>query len=149
LKASLIEERKVVEVEEFRKVPNDIWDKEMTPEEKYFHLYLLTNPSTTKIGIYPITKRQIAFDLDCPLETVHSLMERFIHYYKLIRYNPETRELAIKDWGKNNFEKEWTHEMSDIYEELRDVIDRSLIQYISESYQEEEMCSLFSELKGI
>ncbi|WP_251551425.1 hypothetical protein [Neobacillus muris] len=74
----------------------------MTPEDKYFYLYLLTNPHTTQIGIYKITKKQIAFDMGYSIETVHSLMDRFITHHKLIRYNPETGELAIKNWRKYN-----------------------------------------------
>ena len=41
----------------FRKVHTEFWTdpkvlEEMTPEDKYFMLYLLTNPNTTQIGIY-------------------------------------------------------------------------------------------------
>jgi hypothetical protein len=85
----------------FRMVRTDFWknpivSEEMTPEDKFFYLYLLTNPHTTQIGIYKITKKQMAFDLGYSIESVHSLMERFINHHKLIRYNPETRELAIR-----------------------------------------------------
>ena len=79
---------------------NPIVSEEMTPEDKYFYLYLLTNPNTTQIGIYQITKKQMAFDLGYSIESVQSLLERFIRHHKLIRYNPETRELAIKNWEK-------------------------------------------------
>jgi hypothetical protein len=63
-------------------------------------LYLLTNPETAQIGIYKITKKQIAFDLVYSIESVHALMERFTQHHKLIRYNSETREHAIKNWAK-------------------------------------------------
>jgi len=71
--------------------------EEMTPEDKYSYLYLLANPQTTQIGIYRLTKKQMAFDLGYSIESVHSLMDRFTLHYKVIRYNPETRELAIKN----------------------------------------------------
>ncbi len=45
------------------------------PEDKYFYLYLLTNPDTTQIGIYNITKKQMAFDFRYSIESVHSLMD--------------------------------------------------------------------------
>jgi hypothetical protein len=32
-------------------------------------------------------------------------MERFTLHHKLICYNPETRELAIKYWGKESLSK--------------------------------------------
>lgn len=47
----------------FRMVHTEFWDdpkvvEEMTPEDKYFFLYLLTNSNTTQIGIYQITKNK-------------------------------------------------------------------------------------------
>ncbi|EKN69951.1 DnaD domain-containing protein [Neobacillus bataviensis LMG 21833] len=52
----------------YRMVRTDFWknpvvSEEMTPEDKYFYLYLLTNPHTTQIGIYKIAKKQMAFNL--------------------------------------------------------------------------------------
>ncbi|MFJ7728521.1 DnaD domain-containing protein [Neobacillus sp. NPDC097160] len=135
-------------MEKFRKVRIDFWknpivSEEMSPEDKYFYLYLLTNPNTTQIGIYQITKKQMAYDLGYSIESVHSLMDRFLNHHKLIRYNPETRELAIKNWGKDNLDKGGKPMMDCIYSELKDVEDSSLIQYISESIQRQEIRSLY------
>ncbi|MEH7504097.1 DnaD domain protein [Neobacillus drentensis] len=132
----------------YRMVRTDFWknpkvSEEMTPEDKYFYLYLLTNPQTTQIGIYKITKKQMAFDLGYSIESVHSLMERFINHHKLIRYNPETRELAIKNWGKDNLQKGGKPVMDCIYSELKDVEDTSLIQYVAEGIQKQEIRSLY------
>ncbi|MEH7098210.1 DnaD domain-containing protein [Neobacillus vireti] len=132
----------------YRMVRTDFWKnpivlEEMTPEDKFFYLYLLTNPNTTQIGIYKITKKQIAFDLGYSIEGVHSLMERFITHHKLIRYNPETRELAIKNWGKNNLHKAGRPVMDCIYSELKEVEDTSLIHYVSVRIQKQEIRSLY------
>jgi DnaD/phage-associated family protein len=132
----------------FRMVRVDFWRnpvvlEEMSPEDKYFYLYLLTNPNTTQIGIYQITKKQMAFDLGYSIESVHALMERFIHHHKVIRYNPETRELAIKNWGKYNLQKGGKPIIDCIYSELKEVEDTSLIQYVSESIQKGEICSVY------
>ncbi|MCM3568106.1 DnaD domain protein [Neobacillus mesonae] len=132
----------------FRMVRTEFWKnpmvlEEMTPEDKYFYLYLLTNPNTTQIGIYQITKKQMAFDLGYSIESVQSLMERFIEHHKLIRYNTETRELAIKNWGKDNLYKGGKPVMDCIRSELKDVEDHSLIQYVSESIQRQEFRSLY------
>ncbi|MFB7304822.1 DnaD domain-containing protein [Heyndrickxia sporothermodurans] len=117
--------------------------EEMTPEDKYFYLYLLTNPHTTQIGIYRITKKQMAFDLGYSIESVQSLMERFEKHHQLIRYNPETRELAIKDWGKENLQKGGKPVMDCIVSELKEVVDPSLIQYVSESIHKQEIRELY------
>ncbi|WP_251033586.1 DnaD domain protein [Bacillus sp. ISL-75] len=135
----------------FRLVRTDFWknpmvSEEMTPEDKFFCLYLLTNPQTTQIGIYKITKKQMAFDLGYSIESVHSLMERFIVHHKLIRYNPETRELAIQNWGKYNLDKGGKPFMDCISSELKDVEDLSLIQYVSKAIQKQEIRSLFESL---
>ncbi|WP_299092254.1 DnaD domain protein [uncultured Metabacillus sp.] len=132
----------------YRMVRTDFWKnpivlEEMIPEDKYFYLYLLTNPHTTQIGIYRITKKQMAFDLGYSIESVHSLMERFIRHHKLIRYNPETRELAIKNWGKDNLHKGGKPVMDCIFFELNEVEDASLIRYVSEGIQKEEIRSLY------
>ena len=46
----------------FRQIQTSFWSdtyiqEEMTAEDKYFYLYLMTNEFTTQIGIYPITKK--------------------------------------------------------------------------------------------
>ncbi|MFB6466818.1 DnaD domain protein [Cytobacillus sp. Hz8] len=122
---------------------NPIVSEEMTPEDKYFYLYLLTNPQTTQIGIYRITKKQMAFDLGYSIESVASLMERFTRQHKLIRYNPQTRELAIKNWGKDNLHKGGKPVMDCILSELKEVEDHSLIQYVSESIDKRDISSLY------
>jgi DnaD/phage-associated family protein len=122
---------------------NPILSEAMTPEDKYFYLYLLTNPYTTQIGIYKITKRQMAFDLGYSIESVHSLMERFIQHHKLIRYNPETRELAIKNWGKDNLHKGGKPIIDCILSELKEVEDLSLIQFVAESILKQEIHDLY------
>lgn len=132
----------------YRMVRTEFWKnpivmEEMTPEDKYFYLYLLTNPQTTQIGIYRITKKQMAFDLGYSIESVYSLMDRFTLHHKLIRYNPETRELAIKNWGKDNLDKGGKPVMDCIISELKDVEDQSLIRYVSESIHKQEIRSLY------
>ena len=132
----------------YRMVRTEFWMntmdfEEMTWEEMYFQLYLLTNPHTTQIGIYKITKRQIAFEMRISIDKVHSLLERFIHQYKLISYNSETTEVAIKYWGKYNLHKGGKPIMDCIYSELKEVIDTSLISYVSESIPKEEIRRLY------
>ena len=62
----------------FRMVHTEFWNdprvvEEMTPEDKYFFLYLLTNANTTQIGIYQITKKQMAFDTGHSIESINAL----------------------------------------------------------------------------
>ena len=85
----------------------------------------------------------MAFDLNYSIDTVHLLMKRFIEHYKLIRYNPEMRELGIKNWGKHNLYNDFKPVLDCIFSELKDVEDPSLIQYVSESIQKHGIRSLY------
>lgn len=132
----------------FRMIHIDFWKnpivlEEMSPEDKLFYLYLLTNANTTQIGIYKITKKQMSFDLGFSMESVQIVMDRFIHHHKVIRYNPETRELAIRNWGKDNLYKAGKPVMDCITSELKEVEDTSLIQYVLEPIQKQEIRSLY------
>ena len=91
----------------FRQIQTSFWSntyiqEEMTSEDKYFYLYLMTNECTTQIGIYPITKKQMAFDLGYSIESVSALLQRFETYHKLIKYDVDSRELILLKWAENN-----------------------------------------------
>ncbi|HZH59039.1 MAG TPA: DnaD domain protein [Metabacillus sp.] len=132
----------------YRIMRTDFWRnpiilEEMSQEDKLFYVYLLSNSNTTQIGIYRITTKEIAFELGSSIERVDTLMERFINHYQLIRYNSETRELAIKNWGKYNLQKGGKPVIDCIKSELSDVEDASLIPYVSEAIKKEEIRRLF------
>jgi DnaD/phage-associated family protein len=134
-------------------VTTDFWKspivlEEMTPEDKIFYLFLLTNPETTQTGIYKITKKELAFYLGYSIETIHTLMERFTKQHKLIRYNPETREIAIKNWGKFNLHRGGKPIMDCLFSESREVEDTSLIRYVSERIPKQEIRSLYESFCG-
>lgn len=119
----------------FRQVYVEFWQdpkvlEELTPEDKYFYLYLLTNPNTTQIGVYRITKKRMAFDMGYSPESVSSLLDRFQHHHKLVVYNSETREIAIIKWGKYNLKKAGKPMMDCIEKELKQIEDKTLLELI-------------------
>ena len=116
---------------EFWKDPKVL--EELTPEDKLFFIYLLTNPNTTQIGVYKITKKQIAFELGFSIESVNVLMDRFINNYGLIKYNNDTREICLKNWGKYNLNKLGKPMLDCVRSELKNVDDKSLLDFIKPS----------------
>lgn len=74
-----------------------------SPEDKYFYLYLLTNPHTNLCGCYEITLKQMAIELGYSLDAVSILLERFENKYNLIKFSKETNELLILNWHKYNW----------------------------------------------
>ncbi|WP_106494928.1 hypothetical protein [Lentibacillus sp. Marseille-P4043] len=132
----------------FRMVHTEFWDdpkvvEEMTPEDKLFFLYLLTNSNTTQIGIYQITKKQMAFDIGYSIESINSLLDRFINYHGLVIYNTETREIAIKNWGRYNFNRGGKPILDCVRSELKLVKDESLIPFVGDRIERREIKELY------
>jgi len=128
----------------FRKVHVTFWRDEfvesLTPEQKFFYLYLLTNDRTTQCGIYEITIKQMCYDTGYNDDTIKKLIEYFVGTGK-VRYSGETKEIALKNWVKYN-DSNSPKVKACIDNELKKVKNRVLIQYIysmdTHSQEEEE-----------
>ncbi|MGE7114743.1 DnaD domain protein [Lysinibacillus sp. NPDC047702] len=90
----------------YRNVHTTFWEDgfvlDLTPEEKYFYLYLMTNSNTTQCGIYELPYRVIEMHTGYNRETVQKLLQRFVEYGK-ITYNESTKEIMLNNWAKYNF----------------------------------------------
>ena len=73
----------------------------LTPEEKYFYIYLMTNSKTKQCGCYELPKRIMMFETGYNEETIDKLLKRFIDYKK-VRYDHNTSELLLINWLKYN-----------------------------------------------
>jgi hypothetical protein len=130
----------------YRQIQTSFWQDDfvlnLTPEEKYFYLYLLTNSKTRQCGIYQLPMPIIIVETGYNQETVEKLMRRFIDYGKII-YSPKTREIGIVNWPKYN-PMESPKTKACVTKELKEVKDRFLIdqiypmQGVSQKEQEEE-----------
>ncbi|WP_433748258.1 DnaD domain-containing protein [Paenibacillus amylolyticus] len=89
----------------YRQIQVSFWQDpfviSLTPEEKYFYLYLMTNSKTTQCGIYELPKRIVEFETGYHRETVDKLLERFVQYGKVL-YNDHTQEIMLVNWLKYN-----------------------------------------------
>ena len=104
-----------------------------SPEDKLFFLYLMTNPHTTQLGIYQISRKVMAFELGYSLEAVSVLIERFENRYKLIKYSAETSEIAIRNYLKHSIVKGGKPVEDLLAKEIKSVKDLGLLKYIHDS----------------
>lgn len=76
---------------------------EFTPEDKYFYLYLLTNPHTNTCGCYELSIKQMSVETGYSKDTIERLIERFALVHDIIRYSNETKEMLVINWYKYNW----------------------------------------------
>lgn len=76
---------------------------DFTPDDRYFYLYLLTNPHTNLCGCYEVSVKQMSNELGYDVKKVSKLLARFSSVHNLIRYNYSEKELLIFHWFKYNW----------------------------------------------
>lgn len=109
---------------------------DFTPEDKYFMLYLLTNPFTSQLGIYEISIKQAAFQLGYSVDAVKSLIDRFENKYGVIVFSKETNEIAIKNFLRHSIIKGGAPVRDCLIKEMKSVKKKDLI------------ATVFSHIKG-
>ena len=104
--------------------------EEFTPEDKYFMLYLLTNPQTTQLGIYEISMKRTAYELGYSVDAVRALVERFENVHGIVIFSKETNEIAIKNFLRHSVIKGGKPVEDCINSEIAKVKDRRLISKV-------------------
>lgn len=125
-----------------RIISTDFWtdDKVMdifSPEDKLFFLYLMTNPHTTQLGIYHINKKMMAFEIGYSLESIGILIDRF-EEYGLIKYSPETSEVAIKNYLRHSIVKGGKPVEDLLRREIAQVKDKTLLKYVYDNLSQDD-----------
>ena len=92
----------------YRSVQMTFWTdtkvlEDFTPEDKYFYLYLLTNPHTNLCGCYEINTKQISMETGYKEDTVKKLIKRLEEKHRVIAYDTNTKEMIIFNWHKFNW----------------------------------------------
>lgn len=78
---------------------------DFTPEDKYFYLYLMTNPHTNLAGCYEVSIKQVSDETGYTKEVINNLLERLESVHEVIRYSKITKEVLILNWSKFNWTK--------------------------------------------
>ena len=103
---------------------------EFSPEDKYFMLYLLSNPFSTQLGIYEMPIKQAAFQLGYSVDSVNALLERFEKNYGIIKYSKGTQEVAIKNFLRHSIIKGGAPVRDCLVKELKKVKNKDLIVWV-------------------
>lgn len=103
---------------------------DFSPEDRYFYLYLLTNPFSTQLGIYEVSIKQAAFQLGYSIDSVKVLLDRFQNKYDLIIYDAETNEVAIKNYLKHAIVKGGAPVRDCLIREIKKVKNKELVDEV-------------------
>lgn len=76
---------------------------DFTPEDKYFYLYLLTNPHTNISGCYELSIRQMSIETGYSKDSVMKLLERMEKVHSVIQYSNQYKEVLIFNWSLYNW----------------------------------------------
>lgn len=92
----------------YRNVSMSFWndskvEEEFTPEDKYFYLYLLTNPQTNICGCYRISYATMVKDTGYSKDTIIRLIKRFDTIHKVIKFDEVNKEMLLLNWHKYNW----------------------------------------------
>lgn len=102
-----------------------------TPEEKYFWLYLLTNPHTRQLGIYELNEKQAAFELGYTEEKTKALFTKFENSYQMIKTSGY--EIAIKNYLKHSVIKGGKPVEDCLKKDISEVRDKNLLLFVYKS----------------
>lgn len=103
---------------------------EFSPEDKYFMLYLLTNPFSKQLGIYEISIKQAAFQMGYSVDAFKVLLDRFENKYNMILFSKETNEIAIINFLRHSVMKGGKPVEDCIRKEMSLVKNKSLIDFV-------------------
>ena len=76
---------------------------DFTPEDKFFYLYLITNPHTNLCGCYEVSLKQMANETGYNEDTIKRLIERFSAIHNIIKYSSNTKEVLLLNWYRYNW----------------------------------------------
>lgn len=130
----------------YRNIQTSFWEDakivdDFTPEDKYFYLYLFTNPHTNLAGCYEVSVKQMANETGYGKETIEKLIDRFSKEHNVIRYSKETKEILLLNWHKYN----WTTSekiINAIQREIDSIKDINFQNFLTEILCGNDMVSI-------
>ena len=105
-----------------------------TPEDRYFYLYLLTNPHTNLCGCYELSLRQVSNETGYKEDVIKRLIKRMQEEHKVIVYDSETKEILLINWNRFN----WTNSekfRKPLWKEIERVKKPEFKSYLSDLFK--------------
>lgn len=112
---------------------NKILD-EFTPEDKYFYLYLFTNPQTNLCGCYELSFASTVSQTGYNKDTILRLLERFENVHEVLKYSKRTKEVLLLNWHKYNWQG--GKQVPCIAKEIEKIKDKSLREIMVKLFEE-------------
>lgn len=95
-------------MEVFTRIERSYWQDEfileLTPEQKFFYLYLMSNSKVNTLGAYVFPLTMSTVELGYNKETVLKLLDHFAQVGKII-WDESTKEVFLLNWPKRNWNK--------------------------------------------
>ena len=117
----------------YRQVHISFWQdpyiEDLSPKEKYFYLYLMTNSRTKQCGCYEISMKLIKYETGLTQQEIDSYIEK-LSTGKKIGYDKQNQEFLLLNWLKHNSFKS-PKVLACIEKELEFVKTQSFIDYIN------------------
>jgi len=115
----------------YRRVHVSFWQDpfilNLTSEEKYFYLYLMTNSKTALCGCYELPKIIMAMETGLDPKDIESLTQKFIKLTR-IWYSDLTQEILLLNWHKYN-DSESDKYLKCLEKEIEEIKDDKFSQY--------------------
>lgn len=114
---------------------------EFTPEDRYFYLYLMTNPHTNLAGCYEISLKQISDETGYSKDTVLKLIDRMQKVHEVICYSEATKEVLIVNWSEYN----WTKSekiRTPLYNEIQGIKNDDFRLFLTDVYEGKDTVSI-------
>lgn len=119
----------------YRNIQTSFWTDtkvvdDFTPEDRYFYLYLLTNPHTNLLGCYELSIKQASDETGYTKEVIENLLARFEEVHNIIRYSRGSKEVQILNWSKFNWTSSKNHlkHIKDAIKEVKNADFRRVLE---------------------
>lgn len=100
---------------------------DFTPEDKYFYVYLLTNPHTNLAGCYELSMKQASDETGYNREAIEKIIKRMENEHHVVAYDKATKEVLIVNWSKYN----WINS-----EKFRKPLEKEILSVKSKPFRE-------------